>query len=71
MRRVFVIVLGAYVLAALGNKVAERMGALQCGCAEECWCRRPSLSLFRWVFPWRHRTAHTFGGKAQLVHSAS
>ena len=59
MRRMVGLVVGAYLLVALANRIAERMGAMTCGCADDCWCRRPGLSLFRWVFPWRHRSAHT------------
>lgn len=59
MKRVFVILLGGYLLLALGNKAAEAAGAIRCGCADECWCKRPGLSLFRWVFPWQHTSGHT------------
>jgi hypothetical protein len=31
------------------------MGAVRCGCGADCWCKRPILSTFRWVFPWKHR----------------
>lgn len=58
MKRFVVVVLGGYLLLAVGNKVAEAAGAMRCGCADDCWCRRPGLSLFRWVFPWRHRIHH-------------
>ena len=43
MRRVVLLVLGAYVLVAAGNRVAEHFGARRCGCAEDCWCKRPGL----------------------------
>ena len=33
----------------------EGMGAVRCGCAADCWCKRPILSTFRWVLPWGHR----------------
>lgn len=52
MRRALLVALGAYLLLAVGNKVAEAAGAMRCHCADDCWCRRPGLSLFRWVFPW-------------------
>jgi hypothetical protein len=52
MKRLVGFLLGAYLLLAVGNKVAEAAGARRCHCADECWCRRPGLSLFRWVFPW-------------------
>ena len=28
------------------------MGAVHCGCAADCWCKRPIPSTFRWVFPY-------------------
>ena len=59
MRRVLLLVVGGHVLVAAGNRVAEHLGARRCGCARDCWCKRPGLSLFRWVFPWRHRSAHS------------
>lgn len=58
MKRVAFVVVGGYLLLAVGNKVAEAAGARRCGCGEDCWCRRPGLSLFRWVFPWGHRGSH-------------
>lgn len=64
MKRVLVLVLGSYVLVAVSNKVAEAAGMMTCDCADDCWCKRPGLSLFRWVFPWGHRNAHTADEKA-------
>jgi hypothetical protein len=58
--------LGAYLLVAAGNRVAEHFGAMTCGCADDCWCRRTGLGLFRWVFPWRHQPRHTAAEKAGL-----
>lgn len=57
MKKGLLAVLGAYVAVAAGTRVAEALGARCCGCPEGCWCRRPGLSLFRWVFPWRHKLA--------------
>jgi hypothetical protein len=65
VKRVVRAVLALYLLVALGNRLAERLGAMRCGCTDECWCRRPGLSLFRWVFPWRHRSSHTAEDKAE------
>ncbi|SFB38394.1 hypothetical protein SAMN05192575_109130 [Nocardioides alpinus] len=59
MKRAVAIVLGGYILLALGNKAAEAAGAIRCGCANECWCKRPGLNLFRWVFPWEHTSRLT------------
>jgi hypothetical protein len=66
VKRGVLVGLGGYLLLAVGNRVAEAAGVMRCGCAEDCWCKRPGLSLFRWVFPWRHRGAHTAEEKAQL-----
>jgi hypothetical protein len=58
MKRAVTWGLGLYVLCALiGRLVEERMDVVRCTCAEDCWCRRPGLSAFRWVFPLGHRTA--------------
>nr|MBA2601691.1 hypothetical protein [Actinomycetota bacterium] len=27
----------------------------QCSCQPECWCQRPGLRHFRWVFPIGHK----------------
>jgi len=66
VKRLVIVVLGGYLLLAIGNKVAEAAGIRRCGCADDCWCRRPVLSLFRWVFPWPHRSRHTADEKAGL-----
>jgi hypothetical protein len=44
-----------YLMAALIGHLQERRGAIRCGCSEDCWCKRPGLSAFRWVFPLGHR----------------
>lgn len=48
---------GLYPSLAIVGRVQERMGLRECGCAEDCWCRRPGLSLFRWVFPRGHQSS--------------
>lgn len=58
MKRAVLLIFGGYLLLAVGNKAAEAVGLMRCGCADDCWCRRPGASLFRWVFPWRHRSTH-------------
>lgn len=67
MKRLLLVLGGAYLLAAVGSRVAEQLGATACGCDDDCWCRRPGLSVFRWVFPRGHRSAHTAKQKAVLV----
>lgn len=60
VRRVVACILGLYLLFAVVGRFVEAMGAVRCGCAHDCWCHRPGLSTFRWVFPWGHRS--TVGG---------
>ena len=48
--------LGCYLLVAALARLAEVAGLQRCDCAEDCWCKRPALSTFRWVFPIGHRT---------------
>jgi hypothetical protein len=55
-RRVAGYAVGLYLLFAVIGRFVGGMGAVQCGCAAECWCKRPILSTFRWVFPWGHRS---------------
>lgn len=43
-----------YLHLALVGRFVEAMGAVRCECAATCWCHRPVLSLFRWVFPIAH-----------------
>jgi hypothetical protein len=48
--------LGAYVGAGLVTCSLERNGVIgACPCLPECWCKRPVLSVFRWVFPYGHK----------------
>jgi len=46
---------GAGVVAALAaaTRIGEAAGVrrLQCGCEDDCWCKRPGPSLFRWLVP--------------------
>jgi hypothetical protein len=71
MKRIILVALGLYLLTAVANKAAEAAGAMTCGCADDCWCKLPGLSVFRWVFPWGHRSAHTSHEKAELDHQES
>jgi len=54
MKRLVAVAAGGYVAAALLSRYQERVGRLRCDCLPSCWCKRPSLSLFRWVFPFHH-----------------
>ena len=55
LKRLFVGLGSIYLLFAVIGRFVEGMGAVTCGCSADCWCKRPVLSLFRWVFPYRHR----------------
>jgi hypothetical protein len=55
LKRVLPVVGVLYIGAALIAHAQERRGAIRCDCREECWCKRPGLSLFRWVFPFGHK----------------
>jgi hypothetical protein len=55
VKQLVVRLLGLYLLFAVVGRFVEGMGAVECGCAEDCWCKRPGLSTFRWVFPYGHR----------------
>ena len=54
MRRGLLILGALYLVAAVVGHARERGGAIACGCHEDCWCKRPGLSLFRWVVPRFH-----------------
>ncbi len=54
LKRLLVGVGSTYVLFAVIGRFVEGMGAVECGCSADCWCKRPVLSLFRWVFPYGH-----------------
>ena len=48
------LVLG-YVTLALYYRAREAAGLLTCDCYQDCWCRKPGLSIFRWVWPRYHQ----------------
>jgi hypothetical protein len=46
-----------YIVAGLIGLALERAGVAQCPCEPDCWCKRPGLNVFRWVFPRCHHIA--------------
>ncbi len=54
MRRVAELLVGLYLVAAVASKVLEAAGVTRCHCTAQCWCRKPMLAPFRWVFPYKH-----------------
>jgi hypothetical protein len=57
VKRLLLMLGGVYLLFAVIGRFVEGMAAVECGCGDDCWCKKPVLSTFRWVFPWRHRCA--------------
>ena len=55
IKRLTIGAFGLYLLFAVIGRFVEGMGAVQCECTPDCWCKRPVLSTFRWVFPRGHR----------------
>jgi len=60
MRRILLGGVAGALLLAVGTRAADALGIggprLRCGCTETCWCKRPGLTVFRWVTPrrWHH-----------------
>lgn len=46
------LILGYVMLAVLPR--GEAAGLLACDCYPDCWCQKPGLNIFRWVFPRYH-----------------
>ena len=65
MRRVLALAVGAYLTWAIVELVRERMGLISCGCADDCWCQKPGLGLFRWAFPRGHKSS--WEGEAEPI----
>jgi hypothetical protein len=68
-----IVVLGlGYVALALIYRAREAAGLLTCDCYPDCWCRKPGLSVFRWVFPrYHHNPGLEAWEKGQAEASAS
>jgi len=55
MKRLLLVLIALYVVAAVLTRAAEASGTWpgECGCHADCWCKKPGLTLFRWVTPRR------------------
>jgi len=69
MKRVLVGAGLLYLNFALVGRFVEAMGAVRCECADSCWCHRPVLSTFRWVFPFNHAISAGENTWASTSHS--
>jgi hypothetical protein len=68
MKRGLRLLVIGYAIAGLVGLALERAGMYECGCAPDCWCKRPGLSLFRWVFPRFHHSSYSAADKLRLDH---
>jgi hypothetical protein len=55
MNRALKLLLIGYIAAGVIALALERAGLYECQCEPDCWCKRPGLNVFRWVFPRFHR----------------
>jgi hypothetical protein len=67
VKRILSSLVVGYVVLALVGRAREAAGLRVCGCDPDCWCRKPGLSLFRWVFPRFHRNAGLEAWKKQQL----
>lgn len=67
MKRIVVSVAIGYVILALVGRAKEAVGLQRCGCDADCWCQKPGLSVFRWVFPRFHRNQDLAAWKKQQL----
>lgn len=54
VKRLLLAIAVGYMLLALVGRAKEAAGIYTCECYVDCWCKKPGLSLFRWVFPRFH-----------------
>jgi hypothetical protein len=66
MKRLLMLTAACYLFAALIARLLENAGMYECGCDADCWCKRPGLSLFGWVFPRGHKGSWTSEQKREL-----
>ena len=72
MKRILLAVIGLYLLAAIVTTAAEASGlGRRCGCEPDCWCKKPGLSLFRWVTPRRKHHLLSAEDKQALAHATT
>jgi hypothetical protein len=50
-RRLVTFGLLSVVAAAVYGHLMEMAGRVACACEPSCWCKKPGISLFRWVTP--------------------
>jgi hypothetical protein len=66
MKRAIIALALGYVVIGLITRAMEGIGVYRCECDADCWCKRPGLSLFRWVLPRWHKDEQLRTSKMQL-----
>jgi len=73
MRRILLAGIAGIFLVALATRAADAMRVggprLTCGCSEACWCKRPGLTVFRWVTPGRWHGNGLSAKQKRFLHS--
>ncbi len=67
MKRLLFALLVGYAVIGAATRLMEAAGRMSCGCYSDCWCRKPGLSLFRWVFPRFHHNPGLEAWKKQQL----
>jgi hypothetical protein len=70
MKRIVLPLVIGYLALAVASRAREAAGLLACDCYPDCWCRKPGLSLFRWVFPRFHHNPGIEACKKQQLDLA-
>ncbi len=72
MKRLLSGIIGLYLVVAALTRAAEAvgLGPNLCGCEPDCWCKRPGLTVFRWVTPTRRHHLLTPADKQMLADAS-
>lgn len=65
MKRAVLSLAIGYVVLGLITRAKEAAGLYTCTCHPDCWCKKPGLGLFRWVFPRFHHEMSSDARKEQ------
>lgn len=71
MRKLLGVLMLGYIALALYYKAREAAGLLTRECYPDCWCRKPGLSIFRWVFPRFHHNPGLEAWKKRQLEESS
>ena len=71
MRKLVASLALGYLLLALYYRAREAAGLMTCDCYPDCWCKKPGLSVFRWVFPRYHHNPGLEAWKKEQLGQAT